>query len=74
MLADIHGELQNDSALVEDLNTYLKLAPNGAMADRVRQGRDEAKQRLQQSQASPAAPPASSPAAGPASSSQATQQ
>ena len=54
LLANIHGDLQNDSALVEDLNTYLKLAPNGAMADRARQGRDEAKQRLQQSQASPA--------------------
>ena len=57
VLADIHGELRNDSALVVDLDTYLKLAPNGAMADRVRQGRDEAKQRLQESKASPAAPP-----------------
>lgn len=64
LLANIHGELRNDSALVEDLNTYLKLAPNGPMADRVRQGRDEAKQRLQQSEAAPAAPPAASPAAG----------
>jgi len=74
VLADIHGELHNDSALVVDLDTYLKLAPNSAMADRVRHGRDEAKQRLQQSQASPAVPLASSPAADPASSSQATQQ
>ena len=74
VLADVHGDLQNDSALVEDLDTYLKLAPKSAMADRVRQGRDEAKQRLQQSQASPAVPLADSPAAGPASSSQASQQ
>ena len=74
LLANIHGNLQNDSALVEDLDAYLKLEPKGAMADRVRQGRDDAKQRLQQSQASPAVPLAASPAAGPASSSQATQQ
>jgi tetratricopeptide (TPR) repeat protein len=67
LLADIHAGLQNDSALVEDLDTYLKLAPKGAMADRARQGRDAAKQRLQQSQVSPAAPPV----AGPATSSQA---
>ncbi len=74
VLADIHGELRNDSALVVDLDTYLKLAPNGAMADRVRQGRDEAKQRLQESKASPAAPPAALPAVDPASQSQANQQ
>ena len=64
LLANIHGDLQNDSALVEDLNNYLKLAPNGPMADRVRQGRDEAKQRLAQSQASQAVPLAAPPAAG----------
>lgn len=70
LLANIHGDLQNDAALVDDLDTYLKLAPNGPMADRARQGRDEAKQRLQQSQASPAAPPAAAaPAAGTAASS-----
>ncbi len=70
LLANIHGDLQNDSALVDDLNTYLKLAPNGPIADRVRQGRDEAKQRLEQSKASPAAAPAALPAADPASASQ----
>jgi tetratricopeptide (TPR) repeat protein len=74
LLANIHGNLQNDPALIEDLDAYLKLAPKSDVADRVRQGRDEAKQRLQQSQASPAVPLAASPAAGPASSSQATQQ
>lgn len=67
LLADVHSQLQNNPALIEDLDTYLKLAPKGAMAERARQGRDEAKQRLQQSTASPAAPPA----AGPAASSQA---
>jgi len=74
LLADIHGELQNDAALVEDLDTYLRLAPKGPMADRARQGRADAKQRLQQSQASTPAPPASSPAASPATSSQANPQ
>jgi tetratricopeptide (TPR) repeat protein len=63
LLADIHSQLQNDSALVDDLNAYLKLAPKGAMAERARQGRDQARQRLQQSQASPPAPPADGPAA-----------
>lgn len=62
LLANIHGELQNDAGLVEDLDTYLKLAPNGPMADRARQGRDEAKQRLQQSEAAPAAAPPAEPA------------
>jgi len=69
LLADIHSDLHNDPALVEDLDTYLKLAPKGPMADRARQGRDDAKQRLQRSQASPAPS-----AAGPATSSQASQQ
>ena len=68
LLADVHSQLQNDSALVEDLNTYLKLAPKGAMAERARKGRDDAQQRLKQSQASPAATP---PAASPSASSQA---
>lgn len=81
VMADVHASLQNDSALVEDLDTYLKLAPNGAVAGRARQERDEAKQRLEQSKASPAAsaaapagPPAASPAAGAANSPQASQQ
>jgi hypothetical protein len=40
--------------LLDDLNTYLKLAPNGSFAEQVRQHRDELQQRLQNSQAAPA--------------------
>ncbi len=61
LLADVHMQTRNAPALVEDLNTYLKLAPNGAYADKVRQQRDEIQQRLQNSQtAPPLAQPSSS--------------
>lgn len=57
LLADIHIELRNDPALLDDLNSYLKLAPNGTFAPQVRQHRDEVQQRLQNSKASPADSP-----------------
>ena len=57
LLADIHIELRNDPALLDDLNSYLKLAPDGTFAPQVRQHRDEVQQRLQNSQASPANSP-----------------
>jgi Flp pilus assembly protein TadD len=62
LLADIHIVLRNDPALLDDLNSYLKLAPNGPYAAQVRQHRDQVQQRLQDSQASPAAAPATSQA------------
>src|SRR6266849_6411187 len=46
LLANIHGQLQNDPALLEDLNNYLKLAPAGPFADQVRQQRTQVQQAL----------------------------
>jgi tetratricopeptide (TPR) repeat protein len=54
LLADVHIHLRNDPALLDDLNSYLKLAPNGALAEKARQERDQVQQRLQNSQAGPA--------------------
>jgi hypothetical protein len=59
LLADIHMILHNDPALLDDLNKYLKLAPNGPYAEQVRKQREEIKQRLQNSQAAPAELPSS---------------
>jgi tetratricopeptide (TPR) repeat protein len=53
LLADIHIETKNDPALLDDFNAYLKLAPNGPYADKVRQHREELQKWLQNSQASP---------------------
>lgn len=58
LLADVHLALRNDPALLEDLNSYLKLAPDGPYADKVREQRERVQQRLQNSQASPASPSA----------------
>jgi Flp pilus assembly protein TadD len=52
VLADIHIELRNNAALLEDLNGYLKLAPNGPYAAKARQQRDELQQQSAGSQAS----------------------
>lgn len=54
LLADIHIELKSDRALLDDFNAYLKLAPNGPYAEKVRQHRDELQKWLQNSQAAPA--------------------
>jgi hypothetical protein len=62
LLADIHIELGNDQALLDDLNTYLKLAPNGTFAPQVRQHRDQVQQRMQKTGASPSSSPAPSQA------------
>ena len=62
VLANIHMELQNDRAQLDDLNNYLKLAPAGPFAEQARQQRDELQQFLAASKNSPAA---SSPAPKP---------
>jgi hypothetical protein len=41
LLANIHIELQSELALLDDLNSYLKLAPKGPFADQARKRRDE---------------------------------
>jgi tetratricopeptide (TPR) repeat protein len=56
LLANIHMQLQNRPALLDDLNTYLKLAPTGSFAGQARKQRDEVQQELQDTQASPSTP------------------
>lgn len=56
VLANIHIQLQNEPALLDDLNHYLKLAPNGPSAEQARRARDEIQQGSAASQ-SPAIPP-----------------
>lgn len=61
VLANIHIQLQNNPALLDDLNHYLKLAPDGPFAEQARRQRDEIQQALAASQTSPAATPAPQP-------------
>ncbi len=58
LLADAHIQLRNDPALLDDLNSYLKLAPNGPFAPQALAEREKVQQRLQKTQASP--PPTTS--------------
>lgn len=55
VLANIHMQLQNDRAQLDDLNNYLKLAPAGPFAEQARRQRDELQQFLATSPSSPAA-------------------
>ncbi|HEY6905355.1 MAG TPA: carboxypeptidase regulatory-like domain-containing protein [Candidatus Acidoferrales bacterium] len=61
VLANIHMQLQNDRALLDDLNQYLKLAPKGAFAEQARRQRDELQKFLSTSKSSPT-PPSPTPA------------
>lgn len=54
LLANVHIALKNYPALVDDLDGYLKIDPKGQFADQARRQRDELKQELQNSQATPA--------------------
>ena len=54
LLANVHDQLQNESALLDDLNHYLKLAPTGPFAEQARLARDKVQQRLAASQTLPA--------------------
>jgi len=53
LLANIHGQLHNDAALLEDLNGYLKIGPPGPMTDAVRKNRDQLQKNVQDAQAQP---------------------
>lgn len=53
LLANIHMQLQNDRALLNDLNQYLKLAPTGPFAEQARRQRDELQKFLSASKGSP---------------------
>ncbi len=62
LLADIHSRVRNFPALLDNLNAYLRVAPTGAQAEKIRPMRDQLQQALANNQgAAPA--PASSPAA-----------
>jgi Flp pilus assembly protein TadD len=61
ILANIHTQLQDNSALLDDLNNYLKLAPAGPFADQVRQQRKLVQQELGDAQGTPAAAPPRNP-------------
>jgi tetratricopeptide (TPR) repeat protein len=50
LLADIHGHLHDYSTLLQDLDEYLKLEPNGPINDRIRSLRDIAAQAILESQ------------------------
>jgi tetratricopeptide (TPR) repeat protein len=54
LLANIHIELHKYSAVVEDVNTYLKLEPNGAHAEQARHLRDQIQTAMQKAQAASA--------------------
>jgi Carboxypeptidase regulatory-like domain/Tetratricopeptide repeat len=55
--ANIHEQLQDDAALLDDLNNYLKLAPSGPFAGQVRQQKEQVQQELGNAQGAPASPP-----------------
>jgi cytochrome c-type biogenesis protein CcmH/NrfG len=61
LLADIHLSEQKYQPLLDDFNAYLKLAPNGELAERVRKQRDELQQQLAASEPSPASDPKPQP-------------
>jgi len=50
LLANIHIRLNKYSAVLEDLNAYLKLDPNGAQADQARKLRDQIQTALEKAQ------------------------
>jgi hypothetical protein len=62
LLEDIHSHVRNYPALLDNLNAYLRVAPTGSQAEKIRPMRDQLQQALANNQgATPAA--ASSPAA-----------
>ena len=61
VLANIHIQLQNNPALLDDLNHYLKLAPDGPFAEQARRERDQIQQGPAASQTSPPAPSTAQP-------------
>jgi len=56
ILANAHTQLQNGPALLDDLNHYLNLAPDGPFAQQARQERDQLQQALASRPPPPTAP------------------
>jgi tetratricopeptide (TPR) repeat protein len=61
LLANIHVKLHNYPALLDDLNTYLKMMPSGPDADQARQLRDKVQQAMANRPTEPQQPPAPRP-------------
>ena len=53
ILANIHIQLRDYPSLLKDLNTYLKLSPNGLEAEQARKTRDELQTAMQSTQNQP---------------------
>jgi Tfp pilus assembly protein PilF len=54
ILANVHSQLQNDAALLDDLNNYLRLEPKGPISDQARKQQKELQQALGDAQKAPA--------------------
>ena len=61
VLANVHIQLQNKPALLDDLNHYLQLAPDGPFAEQARRERDELQPPAPASQNSQPAPSLAKP-------------
>lgn len=61
VLANVHSQLENPSALLEDLTNYLRLAPTGPVADKVREQQKQLQDKLRDSQQTPLAPASNAP-------------
>jgi tetratricopeptide (TPR) repeat protein len=57
LLSEIHRHTQNANALLQDIDTYLKLAPQGPAAPQVRKLREQLVKFMESQSKSPAAPP-----------------
>jgi tetratricopeptide (TPR) repeat protein len=64
VLANIHGELENGPALLEDLSNYLRLNPTGTVADKVRAQKKKLEDEIREARQT-APPPAQEPAPAP---------
>jgi tetratricopeptide (TPR) repeat protein len=56
VLANVHSQLEDPSALLEDLTNYLRLAPTGPVADKAREQQKQLQDKLRDSQQAPLAP------------------
>jgi tetratricopeptide (TPR) repeat protein len=56
VLANVHSQLGNPSALLEDLTNYLRLAPKGPMAERAREQQKQLQDELRNAQQTPLEP------------------
>jgi tetratricopeptide (TPR) repeat protein len=57
VLVNVHSQLENVPALLEDLNNYVRLAPTGPMADKARAERKQLEDELRDALQTPPSPP-----------------